>query len=221
MLIAIEGIDGTGKNTVCKALVEKLSAAEHSVKTLSFPQYGQPGAVPVEAYLSEKIAPAAQFNPYQASILYAVDRSFARFQIQTWLDEGHIIVLDRYVASNAGHQGSKIQNPEERKRFLAWLYQLEYELLEIPRPRVNIILHVPVHIAHQRKMAQKAAAAQDADAHEKDLNHLKNAEDTYIWLATRYPEDFKLVECYVDGRELTREEVFEKVWGVVKPYINS
>lgn len=217
-LIAIEGIDGSGKNTICALLIERLRKEEHHVETISFPRYGEATAAPVEAYLNETVASASEFNPYQASVLYAVDRSFARFQIRSWLDAGSIVMLDRYVASNAGHQGSKIQNPEERKRFLSWLYQLEYELLEIPRPAVNIILHLPADIAHKRKLAQREASGSKTDAHEKDLQHLQNAEATFVWLAARYPDDFKLIECVEKGRELTREEVFEKTWAAVEPY---
>ena len=58
---------------------------------------------------------APETNPYLASVLYAADRWETKNKIEKWLDEGKIVILDRYVSSNQIHQGGKIKNIKKEK----------------------------------------------------------------------------------------------------------
>ena len=136
----IDGTDGSGKTVQCKLLIERLEKEGYKVKSVDFPQYGQKSAGLVEEYLNGKYG---QVNPYASSIFYAVDRFDASFKIRQWLDEGYVLVCNRYVTANAGHQGGKIHDPVERKKYFDWLLEMEYGTFGIPKPDLNIILHVP------------------------------------------------------------------------------
>lgn len=217
LFIVIDGTDGSGKATTTKLLKEKLVNEGYDVESISFPQYGSKSAGPVELYLKGDIAPLEEFDPYQASAFYAVDRSFARFKINEWLDAGKVVISDRYVAANAGHQGGKISDPNERARFLDWLYDFEYERLKVVRPDINIILYCPFEIAQKRKLAQ----TQNPDIHERDTEHLKNAAASYLWLAQEKAGEFILIETCSVGRELSKEEVTDRVWQILYPFIKS
>src|SRR3989338_3647825 len=139
-LIVIDGTDGSGKATQTKLLVDRLNRENHPTVTISFPQYGAKSAGPLEAYLAGKYGSANEVGPYRASILYAVDRYDASARISEDLGNGKIVVADRYVLSNMGHQGGKIAGEQERRKFYAWEDELEHELFHIPRPDLNIIL---------------------------------------------------------------------------------
>ena len=74
-LIAIEGLDGCGKQTQSALLKESLAAAGYAVSSIDFPRYGKKSAVLCEAYLHGEFGEnAADVNAYAASTLFAVDR---------------------------------------------------------------------------------------------------------------------------------------------------
>ena len=73
--IVLDGLDGSGKGTQSELLAASLAAEGRSVKLISFPHYGTPGAAAVEFYLGGKLgADPAATNAYAASTFYAVDR---------------------------------------------------------------------------------------------------------------------------------------------------
>lgn len=214
----IEGTDGTGKKTQVKILVEKLQSLGFRVATVSFPQYGKKSAGLVEEYLNGYYGAPDKVSPYAASLFFALDRFDASPKIKELLEAGYIMVLDRYVDSNAGHQGGKIGDPEERAKFLEWLYNIEYNILKIPKPDFVIILHMPAEIGQTlvaKKQERLYLEKGTHDAHELDINHLKNAEASYLWLVGKSPEDHMLVECCDGERILTPDEISAKIWETV------
>lgn len=214
----IDGIDGSGKSVQSELLIERLKKEGHSVEIISFPRYGQKSAGPVEEYLNGLYGTAEEVGPYRASILYAVDRFVAAFIIRKWLDDGKIVIANRYVASNMGHQGGKIKDAAEREKFFAWNDDLEYNIFQIPRPDLNIILHVPAAVAQtlvDKKGHREYLAGAKRDIHEDDLLHLENAEAAYLEIARIFP-NFVLVECVENGRLLPIEEIHENIWEVVR-----
>jgi dTMP kinase len=217
--IVLEGTDGSGKTTQFKRLVSRLKRAGYKVATFDFPQYAKPSSYFVKEYLNGRYGGWREVGPYQASIFYALDRFDVGQKIRKQLREGKIIVSNRYVASNMGHQGAKIGNPRERKKFFRWLYKFEYELLGIPRPEVTIVFHVPAAIAQRlvdKKGAREYIGGVKRDVHEADIKHLRRAEATYLDIVRTFPRDFKLVECVARGRLLSPEAIGEKVWQILK-----
>jgi dTMP kinase len=114
-----------------------------------FPRYGERSAVLVEDYLNGKFGSAQDVGAYRASIFYACDRYAASFQIKQWLEEGKIVISNRYVSANMGHQSGKIKEIPEVEKFLAWLENLEYEIFQIPRPDATMLLYMPVKIGQE------------------------------------------------------------------------
>lgn len=216
-LIVLDGTDGSGKTTQFKLLVETLEAEGHQVATVDFPQYGSKSAGPLEEYLNGKYG---QLNPYAASIFYAIDRFDVSLQIRQWLEQGKIVVANRYVTANAGHQGGKIEDRFERLKYFKWLDNLEYVTFGIPKPDLNIILHVPAAIAQKlvdKKSPEmrKYANGKKRDLHEADLKHLQNAERVYLEIAKLFPNT-KLIECMEGDELLTPQQVHNKVWELVR-----
>jgi dTMP kinase len=215
--IVIDGTDGSGKTTQVEILIKRFKKAGFDVEIADFPQYNTKSAGLVEEYLSGKYGEANEVTPYQASIFYAVDRYDASKKIRDWLKAGKIVVANRYVSANMGHQGGKIQNSLERKIFFSWLDELEYKIFNIPRPDLSIILHVEAEIAQQltKQRARTDWSDSAKDIHEKSLDHLKNAEQVYLEIAHSFP-DFKLIKCTINDRLLSREEINDLIWVYVK-----
>lgn len=221
-IIVIEGTDGSGKGTQTKILSERLQKEGCAVEKISFPQYGQASAGPIEEYLNGKYGDPDKVSPYAASLLFAVDRFEAVPKINAIRETGKTGVFDRYVDSNAGHQGGKISDSEERAKFLAWLYDLEYNILHIPKPDLVIILHVSTE-ANQRLIAARGEKAHikdgNKDGHEANLQHLKNAEHSYLWLAKHDPEIHKVIECMDGDRLRSPEEIAALVYSEVEKVV--
>ena len=213
--IVIDGSDGSGKGTQTALITERLKKAGFSVAIADFPQYGNKSAGLVEEYLNGKYGRPKDVDSYTGSIFYAIDRYDASFKIKKWLDEGKIVICNRYVTSNMAHQGGKIENPLERKAYFSWLNNFEYDLLKIPRPDLNIILHVDADIAQKlienKNKRDYIKNGENKDIHEKDVNHLKDAERVYQEIASAFP-NFKLIECTPDGKLLSREEINNIIW---------
>lgn len=218
-IIVIEGTDGSGKGTQAQNLRDRFGRMGWPVDSLSFPRYGEKAAAPAEAYLLGKFGDPDGVNPYAASLFFAIDRFAASPFILDKLSAGKMLVLDRYVDSNAGHQGGKITDPAEREKFLAWLYATEYDALKIPKPDLVIILHVPAEVGQRlvlEKAKRKYLGGARQDKHEDNLQHLKNAEQSYLWLANYDPTVHCLIEC-MDGERLrSPEEIHELIWAELK-----
>ena len=215
--IVIDGTDGSGKATQTDLLVKELKANGYGVEVTDFPQYGTKSAGMIEEYLNGKYG---RVGPHAASIFYAIDRFDASLKIKEWLEAGKIIISNRYVTANAGHQGGKIADDFQRLKFFKWLNNLEYNIFGIPKPDLNIILHMPAEMAQKlvdRKSVEtrKYANGKKRDLHEADIKHLKNAEKVYMEIARLFPNT-RLVECALNGKLLIPGEVHGKVWELVR-----
>ncbi|MEI8360654.1 MAG: dUTP diphosphatase [bacterium] len=219
--IVIDGTDGSGKTTQLELLASRLKSLGYKVELADFPQYNNKSAGLVEEYLSGKYGSADEVGPYIASVFYAVDRFDASFKIREWLKSGAIVLSNRYVAANMGHQGGKISNPLERKAYFDWLYKLEFEMFNLPQPDLNLILHVPARVAAEMAAARTRIdwSGKTADIHEDNLSHLINAEQTYLEIAEGFP-NFKLVSCAQDNLIKSKEEINDLIWSEINQLIN-
>lgn len=222
MLIVIDGADGAGKQTQSALLAERFKKEGWKVEQIQFPQYNVKSSGLVEEYLSGKYGTADEVGPYRASIFFACDRYDGSFKIKKWLKDGKIVISDRYVTANMGHQGAKINDQTERKKYFDWLYNLEYNIFELPKPDLNIILHVPAQIAfhliqeRQRDVCDKKTK----DIHEEDYNHIKKAVNTYLQMAEIF-SNLTLIECVKEGNLMPREEISELIWEKVNHYTST
>lgn len=226
LFIVFEGLDGSGKSTQSNLLVKSLRRLGRDVEKVDFPQYGTKSAGLIEEYLNGKYGTADEVGPYRASIFFASDRYAASFQIRKWLDAGKIVVSDRYIASNIGHQGGKIASSQERRKFIRWLFNLEYEIFGIPHPDITVILKtsprlsrsMSSNISNKTKKAKRTSylGNKKQDIHERDIRHLEGALDAYLFAAREFPKEFHVVECVEGSRLLSISEVQEKIQGVLK-----
>lgn len=215
-LIVIEGTDGSGKRTQTELLLARCAKEGVAAATLSFPQYGKKSAGPIEELLNGRYGPPDAVNPRVASLFYAIDRFDASEEIKKILSNNTLLILDRYVDSNAAHQGGKIADERERELFIEWLYALEYETLGIPRPDFSMILHVPAEVSLEliKKKPARAyiASGNQHDEIEKNLDHLRRSEQCYLWLASKNPDTHHVIECVENSALLSPDAIHDRVW---------
>lgn len=203
-LIVIEGTDCSGKETQTKKIIERLNSMGIKSEEMSFPRYDTPtGAIVGECYLGKELkhkgdgswfGDADSVDPKVASLYYAADRRDARDIINKKLDMGINVICNRYVESNMGHQGGKIKDPEKRKEFFKWLENLEYELLGLPRPDSVLFLFMPFEIGMElHKKRINPLNVVDHGGHEDNIDHLINAENSYLQLAQIY--NWTKIDC--------------------------
>ncbi|MBM3204830.1 thymidylate kinase [Candidatus Uhrbacteria bacterium] len=223
--IVIDGTDGSGKGTQTRKLIERLKNEGRSVALMDFPRYGNPSALFVEKYLRGEYGGVNEVGAKKGSLFFALDRYDASFEIKKLLSEGTIIISNRYVSANKGHQTAKISDPEERKAFVAWLNDLEYNILGIPKPDTTILLHVPADIGYALVASKDDRGYLDGkkrDIHEADKNHLRAAEQAYLELP-QYDqgENWKLISCVEDGQLLSIDSIHERLYSLILPLLTS
>lgn len=198
-LIVIEGTDCSGKGTQSKLLVKKLNAMGIKATYLSFPMYDTPtGRIVGGPYLGRRENGECWFSegpvavdPKISCLYYAADRRYNFPKIKKFLEEGYYVILDRYVSSNMAHQGSKIEDSEERFNLFKWIDKLEYWLLELPKADLTIFLHVPYKMSIELMKNREFL-----DGNEKNESHLMRAEKTYMELAGLY--NWNIITCATD-----------------------
>lgn len=221
--LVIEGTDGSGKGTQFNLLVERLTKEGYDVATFDFPQYDQASSFFVKEYLNGNYGSAEAVGPYTGSLFYALDRYQAAPAIREALDAGKVVLANRFTGSNMGHQGTKFANHEERRGYFIWLDNLEFQMLNIPRPDKSFVLRVPAETAQQLvdQKAERSYTDKKRDLHEADLSHLERAVEVYDDLCNLFPKDFQRIDCVRGGELLSIDTIQEMLWQTVKPLLPS
>ena len=126
MFIVIEGVDGSGKETQTGLLCSKIPEA----KRIQFPDYESDSSALVKMYLAGEFGTKPEdVSAYTASVFFACDR-YASWKSGWGLDlkSGKTVISDRYVSSNLIHQMCKINDEDEKEKFMSWLLDFEYRI---------------------------------------------------------------------------------------------
>lgn len=184
-LVAIEGIDGSGKGTQAARLCAALRATGKTCTVISFPCYEQTQfGRQIGAFLNGQFGQLDQVHPVLVSLLFAGDRLESLPRIQAALAEHDVVLCDRYVASNLAHQAAKAIG-EARADLRRWVEFVEYDLFHLPRADRVLWLDVPVAQAQQliAKKAQRSYTEKAADLQEADGAYLQQVHDVYCDLS--------------------------------------
>lgn len=218
MLIVIEGLDGSGKSTQVNMIKEYIVEKGFNLKYLHFPRYDAPiyGDL-IGKFLRGGFGDIEHVHPQLVALLYALDRSDSSAQIQQWLKEGYVVLLDRYVYSNIAYQCSKLSDNEEKKELMDWIFNLEYNVYKIPRPDINLFLDVPLDFVSSRLNSSRLNDSDrgyldgSKDIHEESIDFQKRVKEIYLAQVERDP-DFIKVDCSsADGSMLTPDKIFERI----------
>jgi len=215
-LIAIEGIDGSGKRTQVELLTHSLRAQGHSVYATGFPQYDSRFGKMVGQFLNGELGALESVDPHFSALLYAGDRFEAKPKLEEALSNGQIVLADRYIASNLAHQTARLA-PEKRSVFVEWIEHLEYGIYGLPREDLVLYLRVPP-VEAQKLVALKSARSYTSaqkDLQEASLRHLEDAAQMYDALSKR--PNWNTIECFDSKRNQMRaaEDIAKEALGSV------
>ncbi|SDO27248.1 dTMP kinase [Nakamurella panacisegetis] len=196
-LIVIEGLDGSGKQTLTKGLAEQARATGLGITTMAFPRYGVDiHADLVRDALYGRLGDLSD-SVYGTALLFALDRRAAAQEIRDRLTQFDLVVLDRYVSSNAAYGAARLGGPEVDTGFPEWVLDLEIGRFGLPRPDRQVLLATPRHIA-----AQRAAGRAEQDS-SRSLD--------------RFESDAGLQERTAAMYERFAAEEFLSPWTVLRP----
>lgn len=183
MLIAIEGLDGAGKRTLTQGLRSALEGSGHSVATLAFPRYGQSVTADIATEALHGAHGDLAGSVYAMALMFALDRAGAQDQIAELRREHDVLILDRYVASNAAYSAARLHQDADGE-VVSWIWRLEYERLQLPAPDCQVLLDVSVELAAQRAQHRaRHEAGRSRDAYERDDELQQRTGAVYAALA--------------------------------------
>ena len=183
MLIAIEGVDGAGKRTLTDGLRASFEAEGQTVARLAFPRYHQSVTADLAAEALHGDHGDLSSSVYAMAALFALDRSDAKAELDRLRAAHDVVILDRYVASNAAYSAARLHQDVDGD-VVAWVRALEFDRFAMPAPDWQVLLAVPTELAAERARRREAAEADRArDAYERDDGLQRRTGDAYAALA--------------------------------------
>jgi dTMP kinase len=203
VLIAIEGVDGAGKRTLSEGLRKAFEAAGKSVVTLAFPRYGQSVTADVAAEALHGEHGDLSSSVYAMAMLFALDRAAAVGDIAGLTRDHDVVILDRYVASNAAYSAARLHQ-DAAGEAAGWVRALEFQRLGLPAPDWQILLNVTAELAGQRARDRaETEPGRARDSYERDDGLQQRTGAVYAELAAAgWGGPWMVVDADVDASRL-------------------
>ena len=215
-LIVMEGAcDGIGKTTQYTKLYSFLEYLGYEVVHHHFPSYNTPQGAPVEEYLAGKFGKVEDLNPYFINSLYANDRACTWYKdLKQEYDAGKILLLDRYTTSTFIYQAATIEDMEERKKFIDYVSDYEYNQLGIAKPDMVIFLTAPYDLVTELRNKRTSNEGQTNDIHESNSDFMRKVYDNALFVADYL--NFDIVECSNESGMKDIDDIHREIYSKVK-----
>jgi len=218
-LIAIEGIDGAGKGTQARQLVERLNNAGLNATGLQFPRYSETtfGAA-IGDFLNGRFGSLDQVHPQLAAVLYAGDRFESKQVLQHAIDHHDVVILDRFTGSNLAHQSAKLEG-EERLELIKWIDHVEHVVFGLPRPHLNVLIDISSDWSRKlvSRKGERDYTDEEADIQESNLPYLEKVRACYCTIAADR-EDWQIIESLDESGNLrTVSDINDQIFELITP----
>ncbi len=183
VLITIEGLDGAGKSTLAAGLRERLAARGIEVELVR-----EPGGVAVSERIRALVKePTLHVAPRAEALLYAAARAqLVEELVGPGLQDGALLLLDRFIDSSLAYQGAARGLGVEEVRAINAFAAGEVE------PDRTLLLDVPPAVGRERLRA--AGRAPDRLELEGD-GFFRSVADAYLRLARAEPERIRVIDA--------------------------
>lgn len=212
-IIVIEGVDSVGKNTQANILKERLSNAGYKVFLHSFPSYAENQSMLVRMYLGGQFGENVDCVNYKvASSFFAVDRiATYHLLLKKKLEEGYILILDRYTTSNMVHQAGKFNLKRDILKAAKWIDNFEFNDLGLPRP--NTVIYLTIDQKVREILLDNRRSNEEKDIYEKDKEYLKRANKAGLMVADYF--NWKVVVCSVNESMRSIDSISTEIYNIV------
>ena len=199
IFMVIEGLDGSGKTTQAVLLAERLSK-NYQVMLTAEPSRGKIGTFIRDCCLYEQ----TRLPTEAEALLFAADRiEHMQKELKPALDEGKLVICDRYVYSSLAYQGSAGLS-------LDWIKTINARAVQ---PDFSLFLDVPPERVLERLQRKKSVM--------ETLDTQQKVREIYL----KYVEKGELIRIEGDTtKEDVANELFDKVTELLKPvssYLSS
>lgn len=216
-IITVEGLDGAGKSTQINLLTQKLNEMGIKHKFIHFPMLNQGvyGTLIAE-FLRGEYGSLEEVHPKLVALLFAEDRNEHQHKIRQWLEEGYLVILDRYVQSNIAFQCAKLSDDAEKEQLKQWILEFEFEYNKLPKPSVSVFLNVPIEhieksLKNQRKGEDRTYLEGKIDIHEASIKFQKKVLVEYLKMLKENP-GFYRIDCFSEtGEWLAPETIHQSI----------
>ncbi|MEZ6128831.1 MAG: thymidylate kinase [Planctomycetaceae bacterium] len=223
LLVAIEGIDGAGKGTQARQLVERLNRVGLNAVGLQFPRYSETtfGAA-IGDFLNGRFGSLDQVHPQLAAVLYAGDRFESKQVLQHAIDHHDVVILDRFTGSNLAHQSAKLDG-EERLELLKWIDHVEHVIFGLPRPDLNVLIDISSDWSRElvSRKGDRDYTAEEADIQESNLPYLEKVRACYRTIAADR-DDWQVIESLDNAGQLRSvSEINDQIFELIAPLVGQ
>lgn len=215
-LIVIEGAcDGIGKTTQYELLCKKITSDGYEVAKHHFPTYNTYQGEPVVQYLKGTFGGPNELSPYFINTLYAVDRGVTwNTELKEKYENGDVIILDRYTTSSLIYQSALIENIKEKKNFIDFVTDFEYNKIGIKKPDQVIFLSAPFDLVTKMRNARKENDGVKNDIHEQNIEFMKKVYDSANFVADYLK--WNIIICNDGNNMKSIEEIHKDIVNNIK-----
>lgn len=185
MFIVMEGIDGSGKSSVVRSLKDYFESKGRKVITTAEPTRGKIGSL---------VAETDDLSPEAEALLFTADRACHTDQIRKWVDDGYVVISDRYFGSTLAYQSSAGMD-------IGWLKAINSKI--IIEPDITFLMDMDPEGALERVCRR----GEEKSRFER-LDYQKKVRSAYLEIA----KEFNFVK--IDASR-SQEDVFSEVLGII------
>ena len=214
-LIVIEGAcDGIGKTTQYKLLRKYLEDKGYNVCSNHFPTYDSKQGKLTEYYLNGDFGNPKDLSPYLVNSIYAVDRAITwNNKLKDAYDNGNIILLDRYTTSSLIYQSALFESRNDKKAFIDYVTDYEYNKLGIKKPDKVIFLTADFDLVSSMRSKRKSNDGVKNDVYERDNKLMKRIYDNAMFVSDYL--GFDIVKCDLNGNLRNIEDIQYEIRNII------
>jgi dTMP kinase len=166
-MVAVEGLDGAGKATLVAALEHAARTRGQRVAGLAFPRYRDDVHAEIAGEALHGHMGDLAGSVHGMALMFALDRRDAAVGLREAVAANDLVLVDRYVASNAAYGAARLDEPADGG-FVGWVAALEVERFAVPVPDAHVLVRLSPEHAARRVRDRSASSARTRDAYEAD-----------------------------------------------------